>query len=189
MIWDVEKWKRAVRVLGLVSLTIVLSGVEVQTASAVKPKVVEATRYGGVKKLANLRVDDPYNSDLGFRAVNRKLGKPGRVKSYYETCTTYYYGSGLTLLFTTFGGYHSCRDKLLQTATVWKRSWKVRVSGRTYRVGMPKRHTPRARFVRGFGYRVASMPAFGRRIGTVFLRFNSRNRVSSIYLWIGAAGD
>lgn len=184
--------RSAVRVLVVTGLMLALFGVGTSAASAaVQPKVVKATRYNGVKKIANLRVDNPYRQDLGFSAVNRKLGKPGRVRARGETCTTVYGRAGVSLLFTTFGLYHSCRDKLLQFATVWKRSWKVKVGSRTYRVGMPKRTTParNKRPIRYFGYRVASMPAFGRRIGTVFLRFNKRDRISSIYLWIGAAGD
>lgn len=183
-------WRRLTGLLAVTGMAVMLFGAGVEPAWAVGPKVIKATRYSGVKKVANMRVDNPYQRDLSFGAVNRKLGKPGRLRARGGVCTTVY-GAGLTLLFTTFGGYRSCRDTLLQFATVWKRSWRVKVGGRTYRVGMPKRRTParNKRPIRYFGYQVASMPAFGRRIGTVFLRFNKRDRVSSIYLWIGGAGD
>jgi len=178
------------RTVALAGVAVAILGFGADSASAVRPKVVKATKFNGIKKIAKLNVQGAYYTDLSFRAVSRKLGQPGRVKANYETCTSYYYGSGLTLLFTTFGTYNSCRDKYLQFATVWKRSWRVKVGHRTYRVGMPIRQTPgRKKYSPGFGYRVASMPFVGGRSGTVFLRFNKRNRVSSIYLFIGGAGD
>lgn len=156
----------------------------------VSPTVVKAKRHGGVKTVANLRTGGSYTT-LGFGRVVRRLGTPSRIKRpYASVCKAVYGGSGLTLLFTSFGMASGCRDLYLQTATVWKRRWRVKVGRRSYWVGMRRSRTPaRGRPIRGFGHQVASATFFGRRTGTVFLRFNHRNRISSILLWIGAAGD
>ncbi len=159
-------------------------------SAKISPTVVKAKRFGGVKKVADLRTGGDF-ATLSFGKVTRRFGKPSRIrKPYSSVCESVYGGSGLTLLFTSFGGASRCPDLYLQTATVWKRRWRVKVSRRSYRVGMRRSRTPvRGKPTPGFGYQVASAPMFGRRTGTVFLRFNQRNRISSILLWIGAAGD
>lgn len=169
-------------------VTVVLIGPAAGSAQAVSPTIVGATKTGGVKQIANINVAGSSRS-LGYRSVTKRIGKPSRHKGGGSTCYSIYGGAGLTLLFISFGGARNCGQTWLQTATVWKSKWKVYVDSRVYRVGMPKSKTPRsAKRVRGFGYQVASMRSFGRRIGTVFLRFQG-NRVSSILLWVGAAGD
>lgn len=178
------------RLLLPLALSFLLIGPAASAAGAVGPKVVRATQSNGVTRVANLDITTANSRNLGYRAVTRRIGKPGRRKGGGSTCYSVYGGAGLTLLFTSFGGARSCAGTWLQTASVWKRSWRVRVGRRTYRVGMRRSHTPSwARRVPGFGYQVASDHAFGRRIGTVFLRFNKRDQVASISLWIGAAGD
>lgn len=185
-----ENGKSTLRVFALALVAVAALSVGTESASAISPKTVKATRDTGVKKIANLRVDNFFRQDMHFDAVKAELGRPGRVRARNEICTAHYFRDGLTLMFVTFGLYYSCDDKLLQTATIWKRSWKVKVSGRTYRVGMSKRKLPRnSKRIRGFGYQVATKAAFGTRVGTVFLQFNKRNRIAAIKLWIGAAGD
>jgi len=173
-----------------VAAFLVVGGSAGSATAKVSPAVVKAKRHGGVKRVANLRTGGSYTT-LGFGRVIRRLGTPARIKRPdASVCEAVYGSSGLMLLFTSFGVASGCRDLYLQSAIVWKRRWRVKVGRRAYRVGMRRSRTPaHGRPIRGFGHEVASATYFGRRTGTVFLRFNHRHRISSILLWIGAAGD
>lgn len=41
----------------------------------------------------------------------------------------------------------------------------------------------------GYGYQLASMPFIGGRTGSVFAKSGSQGKISSIFLFIGGAGD
>jgi hypothetical protein len=161
----------------------------------IQPKVVEASRSAGIFTIGGLTVGPSsdwsyWNRPPTMRDAIREFGRPRRVRRPYSESCNAYFGSGLMLIFTTFGLPNSCRERSLQAGSITSRRWRVEVGSRVYSVGLPRRRIPRgARFWPGLGFQLASMPFIGSRTGTVFAKVGGRGRISRINLFIGGAGD
>jgi hypothetical protein len=161
----------------------------------IQPKLVQASRSMGILTIGGLTVGPPsdwsyWNRPPTLRDAIREFGRPRRVRRPYTESCNAYFGSGLMLVFTSFGLSGSCQGRSLQAGSITSRRWRVEVGSRVYGVGLPRRRIPRgARFWPGLGFQLASKPFIGRRTGTVFAKVGGRGRISRINLFIGGAGD
>ena len=159
-----------------------------------RPPTVQVSKTKGVLKVASLRVG-PRRGKPGKTLADAiwDFGPPRWVRRPYRESCNAYFGRGLMLTATSFGGEYNCKRRWIQAATVSSRKWKVRVGKRKYRVGMPKRRLPkRAKRVPRYGYQLASIRTnigFGGRTGVAFARVGSKGRIASFYFYIGGAGD
>jgi hypothetical protein len=188
---------RVPRLASLVAACLaVVGGAGVATAAVAAPgpsREVVATFRSGVRTLGDLRVGPLGSARTASRlsAVRDVWGRELRLSR--RTCTASW-GTGVRLLFTSFGGPTACANRFLQMATVTGPRWVVNVGQQGYRIGLPRRQLPPgARFIRGWmggGYELATMPFVGGRTTTVMAHVNrSTHRVDRFVLFIGGAGD
>jgi hypothetical protein len=154
---------------------------------------VVATFRAGVRTIGDLRVG-PLGSSRTVSRLSAVRAAWGRELRLNRSRCTASWGTGVRLLFTSFGGPTSCANSFLQIATVSGPRWVVNVGQQGYRIGLPRRQLPPgARFVRGWmggGYELATMPFVGGRTTTVMAHVNRRTaRVDRYVLFIGGAGD
>ncbi len=188
------------RLRGLVALmlvSIVALAALVPSASAAPgpSRDATATLRQGVRTIADLRV-----GPLGRAGVVSTLAEVRGVwgpelRLNRRTCTASW-GTGVRLLFTSFGGPAPCAERFLQIATITGPRWEVRIGQQAYRIGLSRRQLPpRAKRIRGWmggGYELATMPFPGvtGRTTTVMAHVNrTTDRVDRYVLFIGGAGD
>lgn len=154
---------------------------------------VVATPRNGVRWIGDLRVGPLGSATTASRlsAVRARWGRELRLNR--RTCTASW-GTGVRLLFTSFGGPTPCANRFLQLATVTGPRWVVAIGRQRYPIGLPRRQLPAgARRIRGWnggGYELATMPFVGDRTTTVMAHVNRRtDRVDRFVLFIGGAGD
>lgn len=167
------------------------SGGEVERAPGT-PRVVTVTPRDGVRLIGDLRVGPPGSP----RAVSTLAGVRdawGRERRLVRRRCTASWGTGVKLLFASFGGPSSCARRFVQVAYVVGKRWSVKVGRKTYEIGDPRSVIPRRarRIARwnGGGYQLASLPFAGSRTLSVMAHVSRRGRIDRFVLFIGAAGD
>ncbi len=185
-----------VRVSRLVSLATACLAVAAALApSAVAApgpsREVVATFRAGVRFVGDLRVG-PLSSSRAVSTLADVRGVWGPERRLVRRTCTASWGTGVRLLFTSFGGPSRCSARFLQVATVVGPRWIVNVGQQGYRIGLPRRQLPPgARRVHG-GFELATMPfpGVGGRTSTVIAHVNGRTqRVDRYVLFLGHAGD
>lgn len=157
-------------------------------------RVATATLHQGVRTIGDLRVGPLGGSGVAstLTEVRGVWGRELRLKR--RTCTASW-GTGVRLLFTSFGGPSACSERFLQVATITGPRWAVVVGQQSYRVGLPRRQLPPgAKRIRGWmggGYELASMPFAGFADATTVMAHVSprTDRVDRFVLFVGGAGD
>jgi hypothetical protein len=167
----------------------------VSAAAPGPSRVATATPRRGVTAIGDLRVG-PFGAPdvvLTLADVRDAWGPELRLKP--GTCTASW-GTGVRLLFTSFGDPVPCEDQFLQIATVTGPRWKVAIGRQSYRIGLPRTQLPpgatRIRGWMGGGYELATMPFPGTpgRTTTVMAHVNSKtDRVDRFVLFIGGVGE
>jgi hypothetical protein len=162
-------------------------------AAPAASRSVVATLRDGVRTIGDLRVG-PLGSPRAVSTLPDVRGVWGRELRLKRRSCIASWGTGVRLLFTSFGGPSRCSARFLQEAFVSGPRWVVHIGQQGYRVGLPRRQLPPgARLVRGFGFQLASMPfpaVGGGRTGSVFAHVDRvTDRVDRYLLFIGAAGD
>jgi hypothetical protein len=174
----------------LLATVAVLAAFAAGAAAAPGPsRVVVATLHDGVRTIGDLRVG-PLGSAGAAATLPDVRAVWGRELRLSRRSCTASWGTGVRLLFTSFGGPSSCARRFLQEAIVSGPRWEVRIGQQGYRVGLLRRQLPPgARFFRGFGYQLATMPfpATG-RTGSVFAQVRDGSVVRYL-LFLGNAGD
>jgi hypothetical protein len=154
------------------------------------PRVVLATYRHGVRKVGDLRVG-PLGVAGSVSTLDEVRGAWGSERTL-RNCVAGW-GTGVKLLFTTFGGPLPCHRQFLQIATVTGKAWKVRIRGVDYPIGMRKDELPasakRIAGWQGGGYELATEPFGNEPITTVMAHVNRKDRVDRFVIWIGGAGD
>jgi hypothetical protein len=167
------------------------------SASAATPgpsRVVAATLHRGVRTIGDLRVG-PLESPEAILSLADVRDAWGPERTLRRPDCTASWGTGVRLLFESFGIAHSCADKLLQVATVVGPRWEVDVGQQAYRVGLPRTQLPPgAKRIPGRmgGYELATtpFPAVGHPVATVVAHVDRRSdRVDRYALFIGGAGE
>jgi len=178
--------------LATVCLTVAAALVASPASAAPGPsREVDATFRNGVRFVGDLRVG-PLSSPRAVSTLAdvREVWGPER-RLVHRSCTASW-GTGVRLLFTSFGGPSACSARFLQVATVTGPHWVVNVGQQGYRIGLPRRQLPPgARRVHG-GFQLATMPfpGVGGRTATVIAHVNGRTqRVDRFVLFLGHAGD
>lgn len=157
-------------------------------------RVATATLHRGVRTIGDLRVGPLGSSGVAstLAEVRGVWGRELRLKR--RTCTASW-GTGVRLLFTTFGGPAPCGERFLQIATITGPTWEVAIGQQAYRVGLPRRQLPPgAKRITGWmggGYELASMPFAGIDDATTVMAHVSprTDRVDRFVLFVGGAGD
>lgn len=153
-------------------------------------RVVVATKHAGVRLVGDLRVGPLASSDAvsTLADVREEWGRERTLTNCVAG-----WGTGVKLLFTTFGGPLRCSGRLLQIVTVSGRAWQVKIRDTTYEIGTRKSELPTAAKQiagwQGGGYELATMPFLGGRTTTVMAHLDSRDRIDRFVLFIGGAGD
>jgi hypothetical protein len=164
-------------------------------ASAAVPgpsRVVTATPRDGVRLVGDLPVG-PLGSDAVVSTLveAREAWGPERTLTRRRCAASW--GTGVRLLFTSFGGPSSCGERFLQVVYVTGPRWSVSIGQQDYAIGDPRSLIPpRAKFVprwNGGGFQLATMPFIGLRTLSVMAHVNRRGRIDRFVLFIGAAGD
>jgi hypothetical protein len=176
------------------ALTIVALGAAIAPAAAVAApsdsRLVVATRRDGVRLIADLRVG-PLGASAAASTLAEVRALWGRELRLRRCVASW--GTGVRLLFTTFGGPAPCSKRFLQVVTVTGRAWRVQIRGTVYEMGTPKSDLPTgAKRIRGWnggGYELATMPFIGSHTTTVMAHLNHRDRIDRFVLFIGGAGD
>jgi hypothetical protein len=157
-------------------------------------RVATATLHHGVRAVADLRVGPLGRAGVVSTLAEVRGAWGPELRLNRRRCTASW-GTGVRLLFTSFGGPAPCADRFLQIATITGPRWEVRIGQQAYRIGLPRRQLPPgAKRIRGWmggGYELATMPFAG--LGpttTVMAHVNRRtDRVDRYVLFIGGAGD
>jgi hypothetical protein len=177
------------------AISLVVAGIAAPVAAA-RPGGMIHTGPNGVTALGSWHV----STHPTFPAAVRALGAANAVHahSHGSSCTGSgtWSGLGLRILFTSFGGDPYCAGARAQTGTIsgaagrqhWQTTRGLRVGDS---LGTLKRLYPRA--IKGRGgwaivYSLHSVIAEGSRLDIVTAQVKG-NRVSSLRLWIGGAGD
>ncbi len=153
-------------------------------------RIVVATKHAGVRLVGDLRVGPLGSSDAvsTLADVRAAWGAERSLKNCVAG-----WGTGVKLLFTTFGGPLPCKDRFLQIITVTGRAWEVQIRGTPYRIGTPKSDLPTAaKHIAGWqggGLELATLPFLGGSTTAVMAHLNKRNRIDRFVLFIGGAGD
>lgn len=173
-----------------------VGAVDAAAAAAPGPaRVATATLHHGVRAIGDLRVGPLGGSGVAstLTEVRGVWGRELRLKR--RTCTASW-GTGVRLLFTSFGGPSACAERFLQVATITGPRWEVRIGQQGYRMGLPRRQLPPgAKRIRGWmggGFELATMPFAGIGGGTttVMAHVSPRtDRVDRFVLFVGGAGD
>lgn len=188
-------------------VTVVLVGtVAAVPAGAVQPtgaarmaapgpsRVVTATLHRGVRTIGDLRVG-PLGGPGVASTLTEVRGVWGRELRLKRRSCTASWGTGVRLLFTSFGGLSACSERFLQVATITGPKWEVDIGQQGYRIGLPRRQLPPgAKRIRGWmggGYQLASMPFAGFDDATTVMAHVSprTDRVDRFVLFVGGAGD
>ncbi|HKG39101.1 MAG TPA: hypothetical protein VKB25_08955 [Conexibacter sp.] len=177
-------------------VTAVLMVVAPAASAAPGPsRVATATLHHGVRTIGDLRVG-PLGAPGVVSTLSDVRGVWGReVRLKRRSCTASW-GTGVRLLFTSFGGPSACSERFLQVATITGPRWRVDVGQQGYRIGLPRRQLPPgAKKIPGWmggGYELATMPFAGIGGGTttVMAHVSPRtDRVDRFVLFIGGAED
>jgi hypothetical protein len=101
------------------------------------------------------------------------------------------WGTGVRLLFTSFGGAAECDEMFLQQVTVVGPRWSVKVGRRRSAIGDPRSSVPDgARLIPHQGYVLATMPFIGSRTPSVMAHVSRVDgRIDRFVLFVGGAGD
>jgi hypothetical protein len=153
-------------------------------------RVVVASLHDGVRTIGDLRVGPLGGAGVASTLIEVRA-EWGREHTLTPRSCIAGWGTGVRLLFTTFGGPAPCGERFLQQATVKGPRWVVRIGRQRYRIGLPRRSLPPdARRILGAGVVLATMPFIGSRTPSVVAHVNGRtNRVDRYALFIGGAGD
>ena len=153
-------------------------------------RLVVATKHDGVRFVEDLRVG-PLRSSATVSTLVDVRETWGQEKVLRRATCLASWGTGVRLLFTTFGGPAPCRERFLQQVTVVGKRWVVQIRGTPYTIGMPASDLPTgARYVAYLkSYELATMPFAGGRTSTVLAHVNRNDRVDRFVLFIGGAGD
>jgi hypothetical protein len=154
--------------------------------------VVAVAPHAGVRLIGNLRVG-PLGSARAVSTLAEVRGAWGRERGLQRRRCLASWGTGVRLLFASFGGPRSCVKRFLQVAYVVGRQWSVRIGSKRYAIGDPRSAIPRgAKRVRGWnggGYQLATMPFGGSRTLSVMAHVSRRGRIDRFVLFVGGAGD
>ena len=157
-------------------------------------RVATATLHHGVRTIGDLRVGPLGGSGVASTLTEVRGIWGGEVRLVRRTCTASW-GTGVRLLFTSFGGPSPCSERFLQVATIAGPRWAVAIGQQAYRIGLPRRQLPPgAKRIRGWmggGYELASMPFAGFDDATTVMAHVSprTDRVDRFVLFVGGAGD
>jgi hypothetical protein len=158
-------------------------------------RVATATLHHGVRTIGELRVG-PFGASGVVSTLVDVRGVWGRELRLKRSSCTASWGTGVRLLFTSFGGPSPCSERFLQVATITGPRWEVSIGQQSYRIGLPRRQLPPgAKRIRGWmggGYELATMPFAGvtGRATTVMAHVSPRtDRVDRFVLFVGGAGD
>src|SRR5262245_17507525 len=102
---------------------------------------VVATFRDGVRFVGDLRVG-PLSSSRAVSALADVRSVWGPERRLVRRRCTASWGTGVRLLFTSFGGPSACSARFLQVATVTGARWVVNVGQQVYRIGLPRRQLP-----------------------------------------------
>jgi len=178
----------------LAALLTFLGGATADAAGAPgSSRLVQATPADGVRLIGDLRVGPlgPGPAVSTLAEVRSAWGPELRMKPRKragEACVASW-GTGVRLLFTTFGDLTPCAERFLQQATVMGPRWMVPVGSARYAIGAPRSSLPaRGTYVPRYGYQLASMPFAGESTPSVFAHVTD-GRIDRFTLFIGAAGD
>jgi len=154
--------------------------------------VVTVAPHGGVRLIGDLRVG-PLGSSQAVSTLAEVRGAWGRERGLQRRRCLASWGTGVRLLFASFGGRASCAKRSLQVAYVAGRRWSVRIGRRRYAIGDRRsaipRHAKRFRDWNGGGYQLATMRFAGARTLSVMAHVSRRGRIDRFVLFIGGAGD
>ena len=185
-------WARLTVVL-LATVAVLATLAAGAVAAPASSRVVVATLRDGVRTVGDLRVG-PLGSARAVSTLADVRDVWGPERRLNRRACVASWGTGVRLLFTSFGGPSRCSRRFLQLATVTGPRWEVRIGQQAYRIGLPRRQLPPgAKLFRGFGYQLATMPfpaVPGGRTGSVFAQVDrSTARVARYLLFLGNAGD
>jgi hypothetical protein len=179
---------RALRVPLVALCLLVAAGWQAAAAAPGPSRVATATPRDGVRLIGDLRVGPLASSSTVSTLVDvRAVWGP---EATLRHCVAGW-GTGVRLLFTSFGGASSCEEDFLQQAKVVGPRWKVRIGRRTWAIGDPRSSIPDgARLIPYQGYVLATMPFIGSRTPTVMAHVDrDDHRIDRFTLFIGGAGD
>jgi len=179
------------RLLRLLLLVAVVVAAVLPSAAVAAPgssRLVSATPRDGVRLVGDLRVG-PLGSSAAVSTLADVRAAWGPERTLRHCVAGW--GTGVRLLFTSFGGASSCEQMFLQQAKVVGPRWKVRIGRRSWAIGDPRSSIPDgARLIPYQGYVLATMPFIGSRTPSVMAHVNRRtDRIDKFVLFIGGAGD
>lgn len=168
------------------------AGPGASAAASGSSRVVTATPRDGLRLIGDLRVG-PLGSDDAVSTLAETREVWGRERSLKRRRCVASWGTGVRLLFTSFGGPSSCGERFLQIAYVTGPQWSVAVGQQTYAIGDPRSVIPvRAKRIRrwnGGGFQLATMPFIGSGTLTVMAHVSRRGVIDRFVLFVGGAGD
>jgi hypothetical protein len=179
------RWRPVVSLLSTVTVLVLAS-----TADA-RPGGVIRTGRVGVTRLGSWHV----SASGSYQSARGVFGRPDRERVTGQTCDDTWNAVGLRVVFTTFGIRNGCRSMFGQAAWIrgnaGRRPWRtlrgVRVGDTASRVG---RLYPGAIRVRGGRVLVWNRrPPIGTGRLDIVTAHIARGHVTSLELWLGAAGD
>lgn len=179
--------RHAVR-LPIAAACLVLAAASLASAAPGPSRVVTATPRDGVRLIGDLRVG-PLTSEriLTLDEVRAVWGPERRL---WESRCVASWGTGVRLLFTSFGGPSACSQQSLQQAKVVGPRWKVQIGRRRWAIGDPRSSIPAgARVVPYQGHVLATMPFVMPRTPTVMAHVGRDDRIDRFTIFIGGAGD
>jgi len=179
----------------LAAVCLIAAAAPAAAAAPGPSREVVATFRDGVRTIGDLRVGPLRSARAASTLVEVRDEWGAERRLNRRTCTASW-GTGVRLLFTSFGGPSACSARFLQVATVTGPRWVVNVGQQGYRIGLPRRQLPpgakRIRGWNGGGYELATMPfpGVGGRTTTVMAHVSARtDRVDRFVLFLGHAGD
>ena len=179
------------RLAVLVGMLAALAAAIAPSAAVAEPgpsRLMSATPRDGVRLVGDLRVGPLGDSGVvsTLADVRAVWGPERRLRE--ATCVASW-GTGVRLLFTSFGGATECEEMFLQRVTAVGPRWKVRIGSRRWAIGDPRSSIPEgARLIPYQGYVLATMPFIGSRTPTVMAHVRD-GRIDKFVLFIGGAGD
>lgn len=180
---------RSLRCL-LVLVTVLATVVPAASAAPGPSRLVAATPRDGVRLVGDLRVGPLGGTGVVSTLVDVRAvwGPERRLR---EAACVASWGTGVRLLFTSFGGASACEEMFLQRVTVVGPRWKVKIGRRRWAIGDPRSSIPEgARLIPYEGYVLATMPFIGSRTPTVMAHVSrGTGRIDKFVLFIGGAGD
>lgn len=183
--------RRAARI-AVVTVCLLAAVAPAVAAAPGASRVVTATPRDGLRLIGDLAVG-PLGSPRAVSTLAEVRDAWGRERTLRRRRCAASWGTGVRLLFTSFGGASSCAERFLQIAYVTGPSWSVAIGATTYAIGDPRsKIPPRARFIPDWnegGFQLATMPFIGSRTVSVMAHVSSRGRIDRFVLFVGAAGD